>query len=285
MPGSAATTGRSLDKTKDHVGLPIPDILANISQEGANRVFVDYLQRTTPESQYLVGDAHDADCAIVACSGAWLERCGYGEDEVIGRGCRHLQGPETCARAVAAMGEAMGRDGQCATSLINYHADGATPVSVDAFNPHRSASAQARSSRMISSSCPSRVGTAPRRATTCPCTRPSPRSTGPSRRPCPRGRPRRACGRSPTRCPPRRTPGRACPCSPRPTAGTRRRAVSPTPIPRKSCCPRYYCGPLASSTAWICRVWTTPRSSDPHGLSTCHRLDNCYGARTVGKPS
>ena len=90
----------------------------------ANRVFVDYLQRTTPESQYLVGDAHDADCAIVACSGAWLERCGYGEDEVIGRGCRHLQGPETCARAVAAMGEAMGRDGQCATSLINYHADG-----------------------------------------------------------------------------------------------------------------------------------------------------------------
>ena len=117
MPGSPATT-------KDHVGLPIPDILANISQEGANRVFVDYLQRTTPESQYLVGDAHDADCAIVACSGAWLERCGYGEDEVIGRGCRHLQGPETCARAVAAMGEAMGRDGQCATSLINYHADG-----------------------------------------------------------------------------------------------------------------------------------------------------------------
>ena len=130
MPGSAATTGRSLEQTKDHVGLPIPDILANISQEGANRVFVDYLQRTTPESQYLVGDAHDADCAIVACSGAWLERCGYGEDEVIGRGCRHLQGPETCARAVAAMGEAMGRDGQCATSLINYHADGATPVSV-----------------------------------------------------------------------------------------------------------------------------------------------------------
>ena len=124
MPGSAATTGRSLAQTKDHVGLPIPDILANISQEGANRVFVDYLQRTTPESQYLVGDAHDADCAIVACSGAWLERCGYGEDEVIGRGCRHLQGPETCARAVAAMGEAMGRDGQCATSLINYHADG-----------------------------------------------------------------------------------------------------------------------------------------------------------------
>ena len=124
MPGSPATTGRSLAQTKDHVGLPIADILANISQEGANRVFVDYLQRTTPESQYLVGDAHDADCAIVACSGAWLERCGYGEDEVIGRGCRHLQGPETCARAVAAMGEAMGRDGQCATSLINYHADG-----------------------------------------------------------------------------------------------------------------------------------------------------------------
>ena len=83
MPGSPAPT-------KDHVGLPIPDILANISQEGAHRVFVAYLQRTTPESQYLVGDAHDADCAIVACSGAWLERCGYGEDEVIGRGCRHL---------------------------------------------------------------------------------------------------------------------------------------------------------------------------------------------------
>ena len=124
MPGSPATTGRSLAQTKDHVGLPIADILATISQEGVNRVFVDYLQRTTPESQYLVGDAHDADCAIVACSGAWLERCGYGEAEVIGRGCRHLQGPETCARAVAAMGEAMGRDGQCATSLINYHADG-----------------------------------------------------------------------------------------------------------------------------------------------------------------
>ena len=127
MPASPQAPDRSMEQIKGHVGLPIADILANISQTGANRVFVDYLQRTTPESQYLVGDAHDADCAIVACSGAWLERCGYGEDEVIGRGCRHLQGPETCARAVAAMGEAMGRDGQCATSLVNYHADGATP--------------------------------------------------------------------------------------------------------------------------------------------------------------
>ena len=48
MPGSPATTGRSLAQTKDHVGLPIADILATISQTGANRVFVDYLQRTTP---------------------------------------------------------------------------------------------------------------------------------------------------------------------------------------------------------------------------------------------
>ena len=58
MPASPQAPDRSMEHVKDHVGMPIADILANISQEGANRVFVDYLQRTTPESQYLVGDAH-----------------------------------------------------------------------------------------------------------------------------------------------------------------------------------------------------------------------------------
>lgn len=116
--------------TKGHVGLPVKEILANISHRGANKVFVDYLQRTTSESQYLVGDADDADCAIVACSDAWLRRCGYGKQDVLGRGCRHLQGPETNPHALVDMAQSMARDGQCATSLVNYHADG-TPFQND----------------------------------------------------------------------------------------------------------------------------------------------------------
>ena len=48
---------------------------------------------TTEASQYQVTSTEDD--TVVSCSAAWLDACGYGIEDVIGRNCRHLQGPKT----------------------------------------------------------------------------------------------------------------------------------------------------------------------------------------------
>ncbi|HEU4974516.1 MAG TPA: diguanylate cyclase [Baekduia sp.] len=49
---------------------------------------------------------------------------GYGADEVLGRNCKLLQGPDTDPRAVAALAEAVAAGRDAHVTLLNYRADG-----------------------------------------------------------------------------------------------------------------------------------------------------------------
>ena len=104
MPGSPATTGRSLAQTKDHVGLPIADILANISKRARTasssttcsgrrpRASIWWATRTTPTAPSSRARARGWNGAATARTRS-------------SAGAAAPPGPETCARAVAAMGE------------------------------------------------------------------------------------------------------------------------------------------------------------------------------------
>ncbi|WP_297513560.1 PAS domain-containing protein [uncultured Caulobacter sp.] len=74
----------------------------------------------------VVADAQKADSPIVFANDAFLRLTGYERDEVIGRNCRFLQGPETDPEAVAALRQAIAGGEDIAIDLLNYRKDGST---------------------------------------------------------------------------------------------------------------------------------------------------------------
>ena len=74
----------------------------------------------------LVTDATQADNPIIFANDAFLKLTGYARDEVIGRNCRFLQGPDTDPQAVRALREAVAAGEDIAVELLNYRKDGST---------------------------------------------------------------------------------------------------------------------------------------------------------------
>jgi hypothetical protein len=66
------------------------------------------------------------DNPIVAVNTAFLELTGYSRDEVMGRNCRFLAGPETEQRGSAWLRDAVAQARPTLTELLNYRADGST---------------------------------------------------------------------------------------------------------------------------------------------------------------
>ncbi|RAK57878.1 histidine kinase dimerization/phosphoacceptor domain -containing protein [Phenylobacterium deserti] len=74
----------------------------------------------------LIADARRTDQPIIMANDAFLKLTGYHLDEVLGRNCRFLQGPDTDPSEVDKVRRAI-RDGQDATAeLLNYRKDGST---------------------------------------------------------------------------------------------------------------------------------------------------------------
>jgi PAS domain S-box-containing protein len=66
------------------------------------------------------------DNPIVFCNEAFQQLTGYGRDEVIGRNCRFLQGPDTDAVEVAKIRAAIEAGTDISIDLLNYRKDGST---------------------------------------------------------------------------------------------------------------------------------------------------------------
>jgi len=72
----------------------------------------------------LITDPRQDDNPIVFANGAFTDLTGYREDELLGRNCRLLQGPDTDRATVAELRRAVEEERAVAVDLLNYKADG-----------------------------------------------------------------------------------------------------------------------------------------------------------------
>ncbi len=74
----------------------------------------------------IICDARAADIPIIFANHAFLAHTGYTEQQVLGRNCRFLQGPETDQTTVARIREAVRSGEDVHVEILNYRADGST---------------------------------------------------------------------------------------------------------------------------------------------------------------
>ncbi|WP_299815515.1 PAS domain-containing protein [uncultured Jannaschia sp.] len=72
----------------------------------------------------LVSDPRQDDIPIVFANDAFLTLTGYDREEVMGRNCRFLQGPDTDPEKVRKLREAIAREEAIQVDLLNYRKDG-----------------------------------------------------------------------------------------------------------------------------------------------------------------
>ena len=80
----------------------------------------------TAQQNFVVSDPSLPDNPIVFASHGFLTLTGYTLDQVLGRNCRFLQGPETDLRTIAKLSEAVKLGEDYTTVILNYRADGTT---------------------------------------------------------------------------------------------------------------------------------------------------------------
>jgi len=72
----------------------------------------------------IVCDALQPDCPIIECNEPFLELTGYTRQEVVGRNCRFLAGPDTEPAARQAMRDGIAARRTVLIDLLNYRKDG-----------------------------------------------------------------------------------------------------------------------------------------------------------------
>lgn len=72
----------------------------------------------------LITDPLQPDNPIIFCNDAFLSLSGYGRDEIIGRNCRFLQGPDTDRSKVDEIRTAVMAEDAVRVDLLNYRKDG-----------------------------------------------------------------------------------------------------------------------------------------------------------------
>ena len=78
----------------------------------------------TTRMPMIVTDPHQSDNPIVFANRAFLSTTGYTIDEVMGRNCRFLQGPDTDPSSVAEVREAIKAHHETSVEILNYRKDG-----------------------------------------------------------------------------------------------------------------------------------------------------------------
>lgn len=74
----------------------------------------------------VITDPSQTDNPIVFCNVAFQELTGYARDEIIGRNCRFLQGPDTDRASVDKVRKAVSEGHDVDVDLLNYRKDGTT---------------------------------------------------------------------------------------------------------------------------------------------------------------
>jgi len=80
----------------------------------------------TTRMPMLVTDPRQPDNPIVFTNRAFLSMSGYTEEEIIGRNCRFLQGPETERATISAIRDAVAKRREITVEILNYRKDGSS---------------------------------------------------------------------------------------------------------------------------------------------------------------
>ena len=98
------------------------DITKRKRQEAARHLLERGIEATP--NGVLMADATKPDMPHVYANDAFYALTGYGPEEVMGRNCRFLQGPDTDAGVVARIRQAIAARQRLEATLLNYHKDG-----------------------------------------------------------------------------------------------------------------------------------------------------------------
>jgi len=74
----------------------------------------------------IVTDPNQDDNPVIFCNAAFLRLTGYSDEDVIGRNCRFLQGPDTDPDTVTKIRDAIDVGEDVAADILNYRRDGST---------------------------------------------------------------------------------------------------------------------------------------------------------------
>lgn len=72
----------------------------------------------------VISDARQPNNPVIYCNPAFLEITGYSYEDVVGRNCKFLQGPETDPQAVEQIRQSLRTGTECQVVLKNYRKDG-----------------------------------------------------------------------------------------------------------------------------------------------------------------
>lgn len=108
--------------------IDLPPIVANNTQvatsmlERADFSLIQAIQAA--QRSFVITDPSLPDNPIIFASKGFLELCGYQLEEVLGRNCRFLQGPNTDAKQVETLRKGILEGTDTSVCLLNYRADG-----------------------------------------------------------------------------------------------------------------------------------------------------------------
>mmetsp|Transcript_27787 Transcript_27787/g.57967 ORF Transcript_27787/g.57967 Transcript_27787/m.57967 type:complete len:149 (+) Transcript_27787:40-486(+) len=77
---------------------------------------------------FCITDPHLEDNPVIYASGGFLKLTGYDFDDIVGRNCRFLQGPDTAEEDRQRISAAIKKEKECSVNLLNYKKDGTTFV-------------------------------------------------------------------------------------------------------------------------------------------------------------
>lgn len=101
-------------------------------------ILVDMLNSKGHETvSFCVCDPHLTDMPIIFASEGFCKFTGYAYDEIEGRNCRFLQGPETKRDEVDRIREAIQSEEERSVNLLNYRKDGTPFVNEFFISPLR----------------------------------------------------------------------------------------------------------------------------------------------------
>lgn len=86
-------------------------------------------------SALIVTNPRLADNPIVLVNDAFCALTGYAREEIIGRNCRFLQGPETHPGAIARLRDAIAARQPVQVGLLNYRKDGSSFLNLVQIQP------------------------------------------------------------------------------------------------------------------------------------------------------